>query len=336
MTREIWLRPCWLRCFTSRRSFFALAGAVLLTVGSADAPAAQERKVRVVTTVSMLADAVREIGGARVEVTSLMNEGVDPHTYRPTRTDIARLTAADLVIANGLNLEAQLTDTLKSLGQRKPILFAAERIPADHRLSDPDYPGQHDPHVWMDPKLWTIVVEAVRDALIERDGAGRAHYTQNAKAYADTLAGLDAYARNVLTSVPAGSRVLVTAHDAFGYFGRAYGFEVEGVQGLSTESEAGLKRIEELVRLVVDRKIAAVFVESSVPDRNIRALVEGAAARGHKLEIGGELYSDALGAPGTYEGTLVGMVDHNVTTIARALGGSVPERGMAGRLKSGG
>jgi len=319
-----------------RRTFILSSAGALAGLAAGLPATAQGRPLRVVTTVSMLADAVREVGGARVEVSSLMNEGVDPHTYRPTRADMARLAGADLVIANGLNLEAQLTEALKSLGRTKPVVFVAESVPAARRLAGTDYPGQVDPHVWMDPKLWTIVVEGVRDALIARDPAGREHYASGAKAYADTLARLDTYAQKVLTSVPQERRVLVTAHDAFGYFGRAYGFEVEGIQGLSTESEAGLKRMEELVRLVAERKIPAAFFESSVPDRNIRALIEGAAARGHRLAIGGELYSDALGTPGTYEGTLIGMIDHNVTTIARALGGTVPERGMAGKLKSGG
>lgn len=323
-------------CRTRRKMVAGLAALVVSFSAPGDTASAQDRKLKVVTTVSMLADAVREVGGVRVDVSSLMNEGVDPHTYRPTRADMARLAGADLIIGNGLNLEAQLTEPLKALSRTKPVIFAAESVPTESRLADPDYPGQFDPHVWMDPKLWTIVIAAVSDALSKRDPAGKEHYAKGAKAYAEVLAQLDAYSRQVLTSVAASGRVLITAHDAFGYFGRAYGFEVEGVQGLSTESEAGLKRIEELVRLVVERKIPAAFFESSVPDRNIRALIEGAAARGHRLAIGGELYSDALGAPGTYEGTLVGMIDHNVTTIARALGGTVPERGMAGKLKTGG
>lgn len=292
--------------------------------------------LKVVTTVSMLADAVRAVGGERVAVASLMGEGVDPHSYRPTRSDIVRLSGADIIIANGLNLEAQLGDALKALGRNKPVVFAAQRIPADRLLADPDYPGQSDPHVWMDPRLWTLVVEAVRDTLTERDPAGADHYAAGASRYAQALAELDAYARKVLDSIPRAARVLISAHDAFGYFGRAYDFEVEGIQGLSTESEAGLKRIEELVQIVATRKVRAVFFESSVPDRNVRALVEGAAARGHRIVVGGELYSDALGKPGTYEGTLIGMLDHNVTTIARALGGDAPDRGMAGRLRSGG
>ena len=313
----------------------ALLGLTMLAAASPQA-LSQTQPLKVVATVSMLADAARKVGGTRVAVTSLLGEGVDPHTYRPTRSDIASLAGADLVIANGLHLEAQLEEALKSLGKTKPVVFVAESIPQDRLISDPDYPGRFDPHVWMDPKIWTIVVDAVRDTLIARDPAGRETYEAGARSYREQLARLDEYTRRVVLPIPAGSRVLVTAHDAFNYFGRAYGFEVEGIQGLSTESEAGLKRVEELVRLVVDRRIRAVFFESSVPDRNIRALIEGAAARGHKLAIGGELYSDALGTPGTYEGTLIGMLDHNGTTIARALGGDAPARGMAGKLKTGG
>lgn len=300
------------------------------------APAlAQEKPLKVVATVSMLADTVRAVGGKRVEVTSLLGEGVDPHTYRPTRADIARLSSADLVVANGLHLEAQLDETLKALARSKPVLFAAEKIPQAQLLADEEYKDRKDPHVWMDPKLWTLVVEAVRDELIKRDPAGKAAYEAGAKAYTAEIKRLDEYAAGILKTVPETSRVLITAHDAFSYFGRAYGFEVEGIQGLSTESEAGLKRIEELVTLLVTKKIRAVFVESSVPERNIRALVEGAHARGHQVIVGGELYSDALGAPGSYEGTLIGMLDHNVTTISRALGGQTPPRGLNGKLRAG-
>jgi manganese/zinc/iron transport system substrate-binding protein len=314
--------------------FIAIA-CLMAHIGWPGEAAAQTRKLKVVTTVSMLADAVRAVAGNRVDVTSLLGEGVDPHTYRPTRSDIARLSGADLVIANGLHLEAQLDEPLKALSRTKPVVLAAERIPREQLLAAADYPGRFDPHVWMDPKLWTLVVEAVRDALTQRDPAGRATYAAGAQAYAAELADIDSYSRKVLESVPQSLRVLITAHDAFNYFGRAYGFEVEGIQGLSTESEAGLRRVEELVRLIVSRRIRGVFVESSVPDRNVRALIEGAAARGHELILGGELFSDALGAPGSYEGTVIGMLDHNVTTIARALGGEAPGRGMAGKLRHG-
>jgi manganese/zinc/iron transport system substrate-binding protein len=317
-----------------RAVFSLLVASVAAFFCLPDAAEAQQKPLRVVATVSMLADAVRAVGGSRVEVTSLLGEGVDPHTYRPTRADIARLSGADLVVANGLHLEAQLDETLKALARSKPVLFAAEKIPAAQLLADDEYKDRKDPHVWMDPKLWVAVVEAVRDALIARDPAGRANFEAGAKTYIAELKRLDEYTAKILKTVPDSSRVLVTAHDAFGYFGRAYGFEVEGIQGLSTESEAGLKRIEALVSLLVAKKIRAVFVESSVPERNVRALVEGARARGHQVVVGGELYSDALGAPGTYEGTLIGMLDHNATTISRALGGEVPPRGMNGKLKA--
>jgi len=172
----------------------------------------------------------------------------------------------------------------------------------------------------------------VHMAVIEQRPALRPLLAERAAAYIAEIDALAAYSRRVLTTVPSGRRVLITAHDAFNYFAKAYGFEVQGIQGVSTESEAGLQRIRELVTLVVERKIGAIFVESSVSDRNIRALVEGAAARGHAVSIGGELYSDAPGPVGSYEGTYVGMIDHNVTTISRALGGEAPAGGMAGRL----
>jgi manganese/zinc/iron transport system substrate-binding protein len=175
----------------------------------------------------------------------------------------------------------------------------------------------------------------VTGVLAEADPEGRAAYEAGRDAYLAELDRLAAYADEVLASVPESARVLLTAHDAFNYFGRAHGYEVIGIQGISTESEAGLRRVEELVDLIVSRGIGAVFVESSVSDRNVRALVEGAAARGHEVRIGGELFSDAIGPPGTYEGTYVGMIDHNATTIARALGGTAPERGMAGKLAAG-
>jgi manganese/zinc/iron transport system substrate-binding protein len=184
----------------------------------------------------------------------------------------------------------------------------------------------------MDVALWSELVPILEAELARLDPADAAGYRERAQAYRAELAALERYVRRVLATVPPERRVLVTAHDAFGYFGRAYGFEVHGIQGLSTESEAGLAEIERLVRLIVERRIGAVFVESSVAERNVRALVEGAAARGHEVRIGGQLFSDAMGAPGTYEGTYVGMIDHNVTVIARALGGEAPPRGMNGRL----
>ena len=208
-------------------------------------------------------------------------------------------------------------------------------MPEDDRIAHDDYANRYDPHVWMDPALWRLVAGEVEDALTAAAPENAKAFAANLDAFNAELDALTGYSTKALASVPEGSRVLLTAHDAFNYFGRAYGFEVIGIQGISTESEAGLNRMTELVDLLVARQIGSVFVESSVSDRSVRALIEGAAAKGWKVRIGGELYSDAMGKPGTYEGTYVGMIDHNVTVIASGLGGDVPERGMTGKLSAG-
>lgn len=312
----------------SRRSVLmaGLVAALPLRVVAQDGP------LRVVATTGMIADAARQVGGDLVEVQALMGPGVDPHAYRQTRADVAAMAQADLVLWHGLYLEAQLEEFLLDLGRTRTVVAVAEAVPQDRLLAHDEYAGRFDPHVWMDPDLWAFVVAGVRDAMIAARPADETAFRANAEAHLTEVAGLGAYSRQVLGSVPEAARVLVTAHDAFRYFGRAYGFEVLGVQGISTESEAGLQRVGELVNLLVDRRLGAIFVESSVSERNVQALVEGAAAKGQTVAIGGSLYSDAMGEAGTYEGTWVGMIDHNVTTIARALGGTAPDKGMQGRL----
>ncbi|MEM8630820.1 MAG: zinc ABC transporter substrate-binding protein [Pseudomonadota bacterium] len=292
-------------------------------------------KLNVVTTTGMIADAARAVGGDLVEVTALMGPGVDPHSYRQTRSDIVALTRADLVLWHGLYLEAQMEDFLLNLADRQPVVVVTDSLDEAKLIDHEDYESRFDPHVWMDPALWAGVVGRVATALKELRPNAADMIDANAAAHLAELMQLSDYTASALGSVPEESRVLLTAHDAFGYFGSAYRFEVMGIQGISTASEAGLSRITELVNMLVDRQIGAVFVESSVSDRNIRALIEGAAAKGHDVRIGGSLFSDAMGAPGTYEGTYVGMIDHNVTTISAALGGDVPARGMSGRLSAG-
>ncbi len=304
---------------------FAIPGAVL----------AQDGPLNVVATTGMIADAARQVGGDLVAVKALMGPGVDPHSYRQTRSDIVAMTRADLVLWHGLYLEAQLEGVLLDLGRTRTVVAAGEAVPEAERIGHPDYEGRFDPHVWMDPDLWKHVVLAVRDALIAIRPDAEAAFAANAEVHLADLSRLSDYAARSLSSVPSEARILLTAHDAFGYFGRKHGFEVLGIQGISTESEAGLNRIGELVDLLVARKVGAVFVETSVSDRNIRALIEGAAARGHEVRVGGEVFSDAMGPDGTYEGTYLGMIDHNITTIAGALGGDVPARGMDGRLSAG-
>lgn len=302
----------------------------------ASGPAMAEGKaLTVVATTGMIADTARRIGGDLVEVKALMGPGVDPHAYRQTRTDILAMAKADLVLWNGLFLEAQMEDVLGDISKRTTVVPVAEEVPVAQRIAHDDYANRFDPHVWMDPNLWREVARAVQNSLSEAAPDMADQFAENAKVFADELDALATYSKTVLHSVPEEARVLVTAHDAFNYFGQAYGFEVIGIQGISTESEAGLNRMTELVELLVERKIESVFVESSVSDRSVRALIEGAAAKGWNIRVGGELYSDAMGAAGTYEGTYVGMIDHNVTVISDGLGGAVPARGMTGKLSVG-
>ncbi|NDR56603.1 metal ABC transporter solute-binding protein, Zn/Mn family [Aliiruegeria sabulilitoris] len=318
-----------------RRTLLAAMGATALYATVLPGQARAAGTLSVVATTGMIADAVRQIGAELVEVRGLMGPGVDPHSYRQTRTDIVAMTKADLVLWHGLYLEAQMEEFFHKLERRGNVTAVADALPRDVLLGHPDYDDKFDPHVWMVPEIWAQVVPVIRDALKDTRAEHEAAFDAGAEAFLADLDKLGDYARGVLASVPEQSRVLVTAHDAFSYFGRAYGFEVLGIQGISTESEAGLNRIGELVDVLVNRKIGAVFVESSVSDRNIRALIEGAASRGHEVRIGGELFSDAMGETGTYEGSYLGMIDHNVTSITRALGGDAPERGMLGRLSAG-
>ena len=290
---------------------------------------AQTAPASVTATTGMIADIARRLTGG--DVAALMGAGMDPHSYRPTRSDILALSRADVILWHGLNLEAQFDDVMADLARQRTVVALADSLPRADLLSDPEYPDRPDPHVWFDPELWTLVMQEGARVLAEAGFDTAAP----AQAYAADATALDSYAQSVLASVPESARLLVTAHDAFAYFGRAYGWQVEGIQGISTESEAGLARITELVDLLVARDIRAIFVESSVSDRTIRALIEGAAAQGHEVVIGGELFSDAMGPDGTYEGTWLGMMDHNITTIARALGGEAPPRGMSGKLAAG-
>jgi len=287
----------------------------------------------VAATVGMITDIVKNVAGSKAQVEGIIGEGVDPHLYKPVRNDVVTLRQADIIFYNGLMLEGKMTDVLVRVARMgKPVYAVTEKILEQGDYVITDAASHFDPHVWMDVQGWQKAAEVVAEALCEYDPANKEYYQKNAQAYLAQLKELDAYAKEVLGSIPANQRVLVTAHDAFSYFGRAYGLEVRGIQGLSTESEAGVRDIENLISYLVDNNIPAVFVETSVSDKNVRALVEGTNAQGHDVKIGGVLYSDAMGQTGTYEGTYIGMIDHNVTTIARALGGNAPSSGMQGKL----
>jgi len=288
---------------------------------------------KITTTTGMVTDIVRQVAGDRAQVKGIMGEGIDPHLYKPTRGDVAALLRADVIFYSGLHLEGKMGSTLAKVARTgKPVNAVTESIDPSYLLEPPSFKGHPDPHVWMDPNAWQQAVCAVARFLSAYDSPNAAVYQANATQYINELKKLTSYVQASISTIPKNRRVLITAHDAFSYFGRAFEMDVRGIQGISTESEAGLQDINNLIDFIVERKIQAVFVETSVSDKNVRALTEGAAARHHKVVIGGTLFSDAMGKPGTYEGTYIGMIDHNATVITNALGGTAPPKGFEGKL----
>lgn len=277
-------------------------------------------KLRIACTTGMLADMLVHIAGDSAEVVALMGPGVDPHLYKASHGDLKKLTRADLVFYNGLHLEGKMASLLKKLSRRKPVIALAETLPPARLLAVGGDPPSYDPHLWFDVSLWREVVGQAAQALAKHGNAAQQAYFQaNAHRYATELDSLDREIRLALAQVPPSQRILVTSHDAFGYFGRAYQFEVRGLQGFSTLTDFGLRDINELVDYIVEHQLRAIFVESSVPPKAIEAVVAGCQARGHAVRLAGPLYSDAMGAAGTPDGTYVGMVRANARAIAEAL-----------------
>ena len=280
----------------------------------------QPPPIKVVCTTGMLADIAARIGGEKAEVTGMMGPGVDPHLYKARESDVTALHEADVVIYNGLHLEARLGDLLEGLAHGKTVVAAAGGLPEEYLLFLEGAEGHPDPHVWFDVELFKLTTMVVAQGIAAEDQNNTQYYFERAKELQAEMDELDAYIRRGVELIPPEQRVLITAHDAFNYFGDAYGFEVVGLQGISTAAEAGTADVQTLANLIVERRLPAIFIESSVPERNIKAVQEAVAARGHDVEIGGELFSDALGDAGTPEGTYLGMVRHNVDTIVAALG----------------
>lgn len=298
---------------------FSLLLLLLLVVGCTPTERAERDGLHLVATTSILADLARDIGGERVTVESLMGPGVDPHLYRASESDVGRMTNADLILYNGLGLEGRMGEVLARMRGRTFAL--AEQIDEDDRLRDDDFEGQFDPHVWMDVSLWQAAARTLADRLAALDPDHADAYRDNAAAVLARLDTLDAYVREQVATIPEANRVLVTAHDAFAYFGRAYGVEVHALQGLSTATEAGTADVQNLAAFIADRRIPAVFVETSVSPRAIQAVRQAVRSRGFEVALGGDLYSDALGGEGSGAETYDGMIRHNVDTIASALAG---------------
>ncbi|AXN38654.1 metal ABC transporter solute-binding protein, Zn/Mn family [Peribacillus butanolivorans] len=294
--------------------------AVIILAGCGNDTTEQDKgnsKLNVVATTGMIGDLVENIGGKHVEVTSLMGPGVDPHLYKATQGDVNTLDSADMIFYNGVHLEGKMTDIFEMMSKDKPTIAVTEDFKEEQlrKVSA----TEHDPHVWFDVKLWMVAAEAVKKELIANDPDHEASYLENYEAYVLQLKELDKYVQGEINKIPEDQRVLVTAHDAFGYYGKSYGLEVRGLQGVNTLSEYGSKDVTDMRNYLVKNKIKAIFIESSVPRKAIEAVIQGAEKQGHKVKIGGELFSDAMGEKGTEEGTYIGMVRHNTDTIVNAL-----------------
>ncbi len=283
------------------------------------ADAAEDERIQVVATIGMIADVVKNIGGEHVAVHGLMGPGVDPHLYKATPSDVQALQKADIIFYNGLHLEAKMGELFEKMAQTRTTIAVSRGVDESKLMPSEDYEGLSDPHVWFDVTLWQEAAREIARGLSEQAPEHRQAFSDNLSTYMTQLDTLHTFALNQFARVPKEQRILITAHDAFNYFGKAYGFEVVGLQGISTQSEAGTGDVQKLVNLIVDRKVRAIFVESSVPLKNIKAVQEAVKARGWDVQIGGELFSDAMGDGGTFEGTYIGMVTHNVNTIVESL-----------------
>jgi manganese/zinc/iron transport system substrate-binding protein len=276
-------------------------------------------KIKIVTTTGMIKDAVENIAGENADVVALMGPGVDPHLYKATYGDLERLTEADIVFYNGLHLEGKMGEVFEKLGRLKPVIAVSRGIPENQLRKVPGFQGAHDPHIWFDVRLWQHAIKAAATFLQEYDSAHRREYNTRSQRYLSQLDSLDRAVRESIQEIPPAQRVLITAHDAFGYFGDAYGVEVRGLQGISTLSEFGLRDVTDLVDFIIARKVKAIFIETSVSQKSIEAVVQGCRQKDWNVKIGGRLYSDAMGPEGTREGTYIGMVSANVKTIVESI-----------------
>ncbi len=285
-----------------------------------------EEKLKIVATTTMIGDLVQNLIEDDLKLEILMGAGIDPHLYKPTRSDVLKMSQANLVLYHGLFLEGRMLDAFERLRTSgKKVKAVAENILLSNAQESIE---PADPHIWMDPKLWNEVLSVILAELIALSPKHEQVFTARKNLYSEKLKLLDENSEKVLKTIPIEKRVLVTAHDAFHYFGLRYGFQVEGIQGISTESEAGVKDIERLVNILTQKKITAVFTESTVSEKNISALVDGVKNAGGEVKIGDSLYSDSMGNRGTYQGTYIGMIDHNISTITKFLGGDVPDTGI--------
>lgn len=273
----------------------------------------------VISTIGMINSIVEEIAQDNVTSISLMGPGVDPHLYKPTANDVKQLADADIIFYNGLHLESKMIDIFKKMSKTKPTIAITKNISKDVLLSPAEYEGFYDPHIWFDISLWINASTVIKDSLIEFDPKNKESYIENHTIYVKKLKKLDQWVKSEINSIPKSRRYLVTAHDAFGYFGRAYNIDVVGLQGINTAAEAGTKDIQSATKMIIEKKIPTIFIESSVPIRTIKAVQAAVEAKGHSVKIGEELLTDALGESETKKATYIGMIEHNVKSIVAGL-----------------
>lgn len=276
-------------------------------------------KLNIVTTTTMITDLVKNIGGDSVNVQGLMGSGVDPHLYKASEGDVSKLTNADAVFYSGLHLEGKLVDVFEKMGRKTNTIALAEVLDKNKLIGSEYFASNFDPHIWFNIQYWKQLTNSLTEELSKLDPNNASYFESNKTAYLKQLEALENDIKKTIATLPEEKRVLVTAHDAFNYFGEAYGFEVVGLQGLSTATEAGVQDVQNLAKLIIDKKVQAIFVETSVPKRTIEALQQAVLSKGFQVEIGGTLYSDALGNAGTEEGTYLGMFRYNVKTIVEGL-----------------
>ncbi|PIE35357.1 manganese transporter [candidate division KSB3 bacterium] len=297
-----------------RNSWLENCGSLLLIIVMWTAVPADAAPLNVLATTGMIADVAANVGGDLVSMTALMGPGVDPHLYQATAGDVGRMRKADIILYNGLHLEAGIQKVLEKMDEK--AVAVTDDIPREKLLP---WENTYDPHVWMDPSLWKIVVGTIRDILSARDPEHADTYRQQAAAYLEQLEDLNAHVSAQIASIPEARRTLITAHDAFNYFSQAYDIEVRALMGISTETEAGTKDVQDLAAFIAETRVKAMFIESSVPEKYVKAVQKAVEQKGFDVQIGGELFSDAMGEEGTPEGTYIGMITHNADTIARAL-----------------
>ncbi|WP_372365503.1 metal ABC transporter solute-binding protein, Zn/Mn family [Candidatus Uabimicrobium sp. HlEnr_7] len=279
----------------------------------------EDNKLYVVATTGMIADALENVGGDLIRIDSLMGSGVDPHLYKATANDTKKLAMADVIFYNGLHLEGKMGKIFQAMRRQKPVCAVANGLPKNRLLKPEGFEELYDPHVWFDVSLWQEVVKKITRVLCGIDSQNAQHYQKNSNAYLLKLQKLHVWAQQQINKIPKKSRVLITAHDAFGYMGNAYDFEVMGLQGISTVTESGIQDIERIVEVIVSQNIKAIFEETSVMKKGVEVVIEHCLHRGQTVKMGGSLFSDAMGESGTLEGTYIGMVEHNIKTIVSAL-----------------